>query len=32
LLGERVGPRTAVVTAENMAKLKPVLARVMGGR
>ena len=30
LLGERVGPRTAVVTAENMAKLKPVLARVMG--
>ncbi len=30
LLGERVGPQTALVTPENMEKLKPVLARVMG--
>ena len=32
LLGERVGPMSALVTEANMERLKPILARVMGRR
>jgi hypothetical protein len=32
LLGDRVGPMSALVTEANMERLKPILARVMGSR